>query len=341
MPWTERQKDAIESRNETLLVSAAAGSGKTAVLVERVMGLIMNDRVGLDRMLIVTFTNAAAAEMKEKIGTRIRRSLQKDDLSPEDRRFLRSQLAAMGSCNISTFHKFAIEVVHRYYHIIGVSPDLAVCDESRAEILKREAMDELFEERFASGDGELRFFLDRYSGSRSDEEARNMILGFRDVMMSLPEPEEWMKSLEDGTLLDAEVFGGMVRDIISRSLDDAKLMLREAGRLLREGPADVGLPPAFSYAEKNAADISAVDSMKDALLRSPEEAVSMAAGCRFMTMSGKNADKPSWEYVRERVQALRKEAKALIGDMTDMLEGYTDGLLEKEKEAMLPVLRTL
>ena len=117
MEWTERQKQAIEERNCNLLVSAAAGSGKTAVLVERIQRLLLDENCSLLGMLIVTFTQAAAAEMKEKIYKSLSRAVRDDSLSSEKKRFLKRELLSIGRANISTFHKFALEIIHNYYLI--------------------------------------------------------------------------------------------------------------------------------------------------------------------------------------------------------------------------------
>ncbi len=341
MAWTERQADAISSRGETLLVSAAAGSGKTSVLVERVMGLILDDRVSLDRMLIVTFTNAAAAEMKEKIGRRIRAALQQEGLAPEDRRFLRHQLSIMGSCNISTFHSFAIEVIRRYYHVIGVQPDLAVCDDARAELFKQEAMDELFEERFSSGDPELRYFLDCYATSRRDDEARKMIEDFYTFLRSLPEPSEWTKALCEGKLLESEDLAAIIKEKIRKSLSFAASLFEKAAAALTEGPERVGLAPALLMADKNRADAGKLRALLDELDSAPfEDILSRLSDISYERMSAAKAEKPSWEHMKSEVTALREAAK----EVTGLLKGFSGcsaELLEREKEASLPVLKIL
>ena len=112
--WTQQQEYAIDRRHKSLLVSAAAGSGKTAVLVERVTKLLLDENVSLENMLIVTYTNAAAAEMKERIYKDLSRQLSEEGISRDRRNRIRSQLSLIGRANISTFHKFALEIVHRY-----------------------------------------------------------------------------------------------------------------------------------------------------------------------------------------------------------------------------------
>ena len=128
MNWTKEQLQAIETKGKSILVSAAAGSGKTAVLVERIKKLILDDGVSLDEMLVVTFTNAAASEMREKIVASI----------PE-------QIHNIHKSHISTFHSFALDVIKRYYHLINIEPGLNICDDAQRIILQQEAIEDIFE----------------------------------------------------------------------------------------------------------------------------------------------------------------------------------------------------
>lgn len=190
MKWTDEQREAITARGSDILVSAAAGSGKTAVLTERIKQLILQDGISVDEMLVVTFSNAAAAEMKEKIlrsiSQEIRALMQEagepetpEQLRKENRKkteFLRTQLRKAHAADISTFHKFSMNIIRRYFYLTDTEADFSVCDESRRQLMQAEALDEMLEERFASGDGEFTEFLRNYSGVRSEERVREMVL---------------------------------------------------------------------------------------------------------------------------------------------------------------------
>ena len=218
--WTPEQAEAITRRGQNLLVAAAAGSGKTAVLVERIKRLILEERCPIDRMLIVTFTNAAAAEMKEKIEKAIRKeidriagalaaaagrdanasagSMQGEAASEartalqRDLVFLKKQLDLLPNANISTFHAFALEVIRRYFYLIDIEPNFKICDNSRQLILRGQAMDELLEEFFAADDAEFYEFLQAYSGDRNENRFREMIENTFDTIQSMPEPAAWL-----------------------------------------------------------------------------------------------------------------------------------------------------
>lgn len=148
MKWTKEQQQAIELRNKNILVAAAAGSGKTAVLVERIKRLILEERCPVDRMLIVTFTNAAAAEMKEKIHRAISETVSQaaeKGSSEEQLIFLKKQLDLLSAANISTFHSFALDVIRRYFYLTQIEPNFKICDNIQESLLREEAMDDLLE----------------------------------------------------------------------------------------------------------------------------------------------------------------------------------------------------
>ncbi|WP_276630704.1 UvrD-helicase domain-containing protein, partial [Terrisporobacter hibernicus] len=134
--WTDEQQAVIDSRDCNLLVAAAAGSGKTAVLVERIIQIITNKEkpVDIDSLLVVTFTNAAAAEMRERIGDAIGKALEKN---PEDSH-LQNQLVLLNKASITTIHSFCLEVIKSNFHKIDLDPNFRIGDETECSILKLE-----------------------------------------------------------------------------------------------------------------------------------------------------------------------------------------------------------
>ena len=201
MKWTPEQARAIELRDKNILVAAAAGSGKTAVLVERIKRLILEDKCPIDRMLIVTFTNAAASEMKEKIRRAIGQTVDElaekaeagDAQAAEDLNFLKVQLNLLPQAQISTFHAFALEIIRKYFYVIDVEPNFKICDDAQQVILRAEAMDALLEEQFEEGGEEFLRFLDCYSGDRNENRFREMIDHAYDTIQALPEPLLWLR----------------------------------------------------------------------------------------------------------------------------------------------------
>ena len=150
--WTREQEDAIKTRDCSLLVSAAAGSGKTAVLVERIVSRILDEQnpLDVDRLLVVTFTNAAAREMRERIDAALTKRLREN---PEERR-LQKQRLLLGKAAISTLHSFCLEIVRQNYYRLQLPGDLAldprfrIADDVEGVLLKMEVLENLFEEKY-------------------------------------------------------------------------------------------------------------------------------------------------------------------------------------------------
>ncbi len=203
MKWTAEQARAIELRNKNILVAAAAGSGKTAVLVERIKKLILEGECSIDRMLIVTFTNAAAAEMKEKIEKAIEKEAEEN---PGQIKLLKQQLERMPLANISTFHAFALEVIRRFFYLINIEPNFKICDNVQQELLKEQALDELLKLYFEEEKPEFFAFLNKYSGDRSEQRFRQTVRKTFEVIQSLPEPFEWIEAAVKELDSDFEAF---------------------------------------------------------------------------------------------------------------------------------------
>ena len=147
--WTESQQQAIDARGSNLLVSAAAGSGKTAVLVERIIELIVKDKIDIDKLLIVTFTNAAAGEMRERILQAIIDELEKED---SDKTELRRQMTLLNKASITTLHSFCINVIRKNFHVIGIDPTFRIADMTEGKILIQESLEEILEEEYEKAD---------------------------------------------------------------------------------------------------------------------------------------------------------------------------------------------
>ncbi|MFD3156291.1 helicase-exonuclease AddAB subunit AddA [Haloimpatiens sp. FM7330] len=223
--WTNEQKQAIETRNCNLLVAAAAGSGKTAVLVERIINIIidMDNPVDIDRLLVVTFTNAAASEMRERIAKALSKKLEQN---PESKR-LQRQLTLLNKANITTFHSFCLEVIRNNFHCIDLDPDFRISDETENILLKQETLEELFEEKYdEENNDKFLKLVEFYSNNKNDINLQNIILELYNFAMSFPWPENWLMDaaqkfniskeydFEDSKLLKL-LLGNMKTDIVA------------------------------------------------------------------------------------------------------------------------------
>ncbi len=188
--WTEEQQRVINARNRSLLVSAAAGSGKTAVLVERILSLITSGEssIDVDELLVVTFTKAAAAEMRERLLDAVTKAAE---AHPSDTH-LQRQIALVHNAQISTIDSFCLDVVSNHFHRIGIEPGFRFADEVEKQLLMEEVYDAVLEEAYAEKDPEILCFIDGYASAKSDGEIRDMIQRLYDYSQSYPWPDEWL-----------------------------------------------------------------------------------------------------------------------------------------------------
>ncbi len=193
--WTKQQQAAIQSRSGSLIVSAAAGSGKTAVLVQRVLEWITDpkDPCGIDELLVVTFTNAAAAEMRSKISDELHRRLAE---RPEDSG-LRRQLALLGSSRIQTVHSFCQSLLREHFSLCGVDPDFRLADETQCALLKEQALSAVLEEAYAQGAADFRTLCESLTEGRSDEKLGEAVLALYERLRSHPAPERMLALLPE------------------------------------------------------------------------------------------------------------------------------------------------
>ncbi len=192
--WTKEQQQAIDLRGKSLLVAAAAGSGKTAVLVERIIQIISDEShpVHLDELLVVTFTNAAAAEMKERIGAAIQQQLLEHPMSEH----LYRQSLLLHKAQIITLHAFCLELVRQNFFRLGLDPQLKIADETENQLLLTEALDDVLEVYY-SDETTLEQFIqlvDQYGG-REDEQLRDVLLQLYNMAQSMAQPEVWLRQV--------------------------------------------------------------------------------------------------------------------------------------------------
>ena len=196
MSWTKEQQKVIDLRQRNILVSAAAGSGKTAVLVERIIKRILDEQnpVDVDRLLVVTFTKAAAAEMRERIGDALERALQAE---PENLH-LQKQQSLLHNAQITTIDSFCLFVVRNYFHKIALEPGFRIADEGELNLLKEDVLDRVMESFYEMEDEEIRSFFEIFSTAKSDGRVREMVMELYLVAESNPWQEEWLDSLQKG-----------------------------------------------------------------------------------------------------------------------------------------------
>lgn len=337
--WTDDQWKAVVTGGRNVLVAAAAGSGKTAVLVERIIRKISQD-TDVDRLLVATFTKAAAAEMKDRIRIALEKELERD---PESEH-LRRQLALMGRASITTLHSFCLDVIRRHYPAIGLDPGFRIANETESELLKLDVMDELFEHMYSNeGAGHVAFLelAERYGGERGDEALYKLVGQLHEFAQSHPWPAHWLRqtaaafdipSLEH---LEASAWVQSLRQDILLSLGGAESQAKEALELTRRpaGPAP--------YAETFEEDLAVVRSIRKAVEQGTWEEWGEAFRCgsfgKLKPLRGDDYDKT----IQEDAKTLRDSVKKLVTSVSEELFGRTAEQFAEELGELAPLMQAL
>lgn len=310
MGWTEAQQKVIDTRNKNLLVSAAAGSGKTAVLVERIISMISegDKPLDIDHLLVVTFTNAAAAEMRERIGKAIEAKLMKEP----DNQHLQKQVSLLQSAQITTIHSFCLNVIRNYFHRIDLDPSFKIAEESEITLMKSDVISGLLERWYEEGKEDFHAFIESYSYSKSDAPIEELILQLYSFSMSDPWPKSWIADKKKMFQLDSleemystpwmkELLGYIdvvLGDLICKNSQAIELC-NESG-----GPAAY-LPALLS-------DRNTLEKLKSA--KTYGESYALFAGLTFDRLSNKKD--PSVEgWKKDKVKELREEVKTGLKDL--------------------------
>ena len=188
--WTTEQMQAIKLKGANILVSAAAGSGKTSVLVERIVNKIINDGVDIDKILVVTFTNAAASEMRQRLMDAI---YKKIDENPNDDN-LQRQLMLINKANISTIHSFCLNVIRNNFFEIGISNNFRVADSTEIEIMKQEVIEDIFDNEYESQNEDFTKLLEKYATYNDDAKLKELILRIYEFIQSDPFQDKWLQN---------------------------------------------------------------------------------------------------------------------------------------------------
>ena len=188
MEWTKEQQQAIYEKGRNILVAAAAGSGKTAVLVERIINKIINEQVDIDQLLVVTFTNAAAAEMRERVLNAIYKKIDED---PENER-LQRQITLLNKSSICTIDSFCLDVVKNNFFELDISQNFRIGDTTEIEILKQDVIEDIFEEKYENQDEDFKTLINTYTSYKDDTPLKELILKIYTYIQSNPFPEAWL-----------------------------------------------------------------------------------------------------------------------------------------------------
>lgn len=337
--WTEDQWKAIMASGQDILVAAAAGSGKTAVLVERIIRKITSEHnpINVDELLVVTFTNASAAEMRHRIGEALEKAI---DEYP-DSIHLKKQLSLLNRASISTLHSFCLDVIRKYYYLIDVDPGFRIADETEGQLLRDEVIEDLFEEEYGKA-GNQPFFnlVDAFTNDRSDEGLKDIIVDLFDFARSNPSPEAYL----DAIVLMYDVSGDTgIEDLpfIKMLVDDVELQLQGAKQLLVQGLELTRMPGGPAPRAANFTDdLHVVETLLQAKEQSWTalfDAMQLADFGRAKACRGEDYDK---ELV-DKAAKLRDRAKKIVLDLKSELFSRKPESFLKDMQEMKPLIAVL
>lgn len=337
--WTEEQLKAIETRRCNLLIAAAAGSGKTAVLVERIIRIITNEEspVDIDRLLVVTFTSAAASEMRERIASAITKALEK---SPNSKN-LQKQLTLLSRANITTMHSFCLDVIKNNFHIIDLDPAFRILDETEGMLLRSEVLEELFEDKYENDDKEFLDLVEAYSDSKSDDKLKDIVLDLYKFSMSGPWPQRWLRDKSEefniGTIEELDKSSWM-KVFIENLVIELQGLISMEEKALELCEETSGLEP---YIDTFRDDITMLQMIYEHLGAGVVEIYNRLSSASFSKLKTVRKANVSDENVQSRVKAIRDDVKKKINKLRDEIFSMTPDEMLHSVKSSYPYMKTL
>ncbi len=336
MKWTKEQMQVIALRDKNLLVSAAAGSGKTAVLVERIIGRILDPAhpVDIDRMLIVTFTSAAAAEMRARIGSAIDAALERDPANAH----LLQQSTLIHHAQITTIHSFCLYLIRNYFHQVDLEPNFRIAEEGECSLLQEDVMADVLNRNYEKKSSEFLQFVECFATGKKDDGLKDMILKLYHVAMSNPWPKEWLANMleqyqfDDLTDLSQKPWMRALTDYLHKICASLAEMAEQNLRLAQK-------PDGPLYLEETAKrDLAGMRALSGASGYS--DLADALSGFRFERLLGKRGYDGDQEAL-ERLKACREEMKGVIKKLKEDFFFSDMEEMARRLRAMAPVATEL
>lgn len=338
--WTREQQQVIDLRKRNILVSAAAGSGKTAVLVERIIKMITEEEqpVDIDRLLIVTFTNAAAAEMRERIGAAIEKALEEQP----DNEHLQRQLTLIHNAQITTIDSFCLYVIRNHFQEIDLEPNFRIGDEGELKLLRQDVLAKVLSGHYESPTAEFTSFVEGYASGRTDAALTEMILSLYEFSRSYPWPGEWLDACVKGyetdqekgeeSVLESAVWMQPLMTNIRYVLQDMVHMLQEALELTLEidGP--------YMYEKTIRSDLEQFEHLAELeKYHELREALLALNYARLASSRGFDGDAGKME----RVKAIRDTVKDTVKKMNSQYFFCSPEVMVQQLHETLPMAKEL
>jgi len=333
--WTEEQKQAIYEKGSNILVAAAAGSGKTAVLVERIINKIINENIDIDKLLVVTFTNAAASEMRERVLNAI---YKKIDEEPENEK-LQKQIILLNRASICTIDSFCLDVVKNNFFEIDIGQNFRIGDTTEIEILKQDVLEDLFEEKYEAEDEDFTKLINTYTSYKDDTPLKELILKIYTYIQSNPFPEKWLKEKIEMFNLSEKleedfsktIWGELLLKQVREIVEDSELKLEAERQNLAQYPE---LQKYFLIIND---DIEQLQMLK-INLDSWNKAYEIASNIKFKTWA---TDKKITFEAKDDAKATRDMVKANLKKVTEKILIFNSKEANEDINDMYEVLKKL
>lgn len=341
--WTDDQWKAISLDGGNMLVAAAAGSGKTAVLVERIIRQVTDPikPMDVDRMLVATFTKAAATEMRQ----RIRAALDKEVLRRPEDDHLRQQLALLSQASITTLHSFCLEIIQRYYSMIPLDPGFRIATANECDILREEVLEELFEEKYTEEEErdnkQFHRLMNWFGGERSDDAALVLVERLYHFARSHPWPKYWLEhtaaefDVTDGSSLQNTSWVQNIMTDVALTLQGIEAVLYQAVEtaLLPGGPS--------AYADSLRDDLEIIHQLQSAMSIQPwEQLYTTFQAAAFGKLKAVRKDGIDAQ-LQESVKQLRENAKKSLAEIKSLFFGRTPDEFAQELRETFPLMKEL
>ena len=334
--WTEEQKRAIFDKGSNILVAAAAGSGKTAVLVERILHKIIDEKIDIDKILVVTFTNAAASEMRQRILDAIYKRIEENPTE----RYLQKQITLLSKASICTIHSFCLEVIKNYfYELDGFSANFRIGDTAEIELLKQDTLEEVLEKKYEEKEEELIRLIDTYTNYRGDEPLKEMILKVYEYIQSLPFPERAFheaveKFNENEQDFSKTIWGKILLQQLQETLEEALIKLKVVKEQLRW----YGEMEKFEAVVEQ--DIGMLKNIVDIMHKNPlwDEVYEQVTKITYAKWP---VDKKVTIEYKQEAKKIRDEVKLSVSKIIEKYFIYSSKEAKEDLKDMYPILKAL
>lgn len=333
--WTKAQSDAINVRDKKVLVAAGAGSGKTAVLVERVISRIIDEKepVDVDELLIMTFTRAAASEMRERIFKRIEEAMAACPYGSKLYERLKRQSALVEHARIVTIDSFCLSIIREHIDRVPLDSAFRIADQGELSLIKDEVLSELMEEKYAANDENYIRLVDSFSGAKSDSRIKEYIEGLYSFASAKPWPEKWLNELlmsyEEGA--DRRLWEAYITDKIKYAAGDIEKKILLAIDLCNEesGP--------YAYKNTFEAELLLIRRLAAALSYTEVKQALQAFDFPMIGRASKDTD----AELKARAKGIRDDYKKIIKD--NFIKSFIaeDERIELEESAQAAMIKAL